>query len=86
MNAEEVGLAFTSKEINVADSERVVFIIPRGGLRVSPGQVYRIALRAVTTFSVGKMWRAVTAAAPPRTIINLCYAIPGAPFLLCFTN
>ena len=44
MNDEGVGLALISKTVSVTDCGHVLFVFPRGGLRVAPGQVYSIAL------------------------------------------
>lgn len=46
MNAEGVPLAVVSKSVPPADCSHVLFLLPRGGLRVSPGQAYSIALRS----------------------------------------
>ena len=43
-NAEGEGLAVVSKTVPVADCSRVLFFLPKGGARVSPGQVYSIGL------------------------------------------
>lgn len=40
-----VGVASVSKTVAVAECDHVLFLFPRGGLPVSPGQVYSIALR-----------------------------------------
>ena len=44
MNAEGENLAVVSKTVAVADCNHVLFLLPKGGVRVSPAQVYRIAL------------------------------------------
>jgi hypothetical protein len=44
LNEEGFGVALVSKTVSVADCGHVLFIIPRGGLPVSPGQVYSITL------------------------------------------
>ncbi len=44
LNEEGLGVALVSKTVSVADCGHVLFILPRGGLRVAPGQVYSIAL------------------------------------------
>jgi len=44
MNTEGENLAYVSKTVTVADCNHVLFLLPKGGARVSPGQVYRIAL------------------------------------------
>jgi hypothetical protein len=44
LNAEGENLADVSKTVTVADCNHVLFLLPKGGARVSPGQVYRIAL------------------------------------------
>lgn len=47
MNAEGRALAVVSKTVPVADCRHVLFVFPRGGLPVSPGQVYSIGLSSV---------------------------------------
>jgi hypothetical protein len=49
MNAEGATLASVSKTVPAADCRHVLFRLPKGGLRVSPGQVYSIALSSVDT-------------------------------------
>jgi hypothetical protein len=44
LNEEGFGVALVSKTVSVADCGHVLFVLPRGGLRVSPGQVYSITL------------------------------------------
>ena len=44
LNAEGASLAAVSKTVPVAECDHVLFLFPRGGLAVSPGQVYSIAL------------------------------------------
>ena len=44
MNAEGENLAVVSKTVTVADCNHVLFLLPKGGLRVLPAQVYSIAL------------------------------------------
>ena len=44
MNAEGENLADVSKTVTVADCNHVLFLLPKGGARVLPGQVYSIAL------------------------------------------
>jgi hypothetical protein len=44
LNEEGVGVASVFKTVTAADCGHVVFILPRGGLAVSPGHVYSIAL------------------------------------------
>lgn len=44
LDEEGFGVALVSKTVSVADCGHVVFILPRGGLPVSPGQVYSIVL------------------------------------------
>jgi len=44
MNDEGVGVALVSKTVSVTDCGHVLFVLPRGGLRVAPGRVYSIAL------------------------------------------
>ncbi len=48
-NAEGQPLAVVSKTVPVADCCHVLFLLPNDGLRVSPGQLYSIALRSVGT-------------------------------------
>jgi hypothetical protein len=43
-NTEEEGLATVSKTVSVAECSHVLFLLPNGGLQVSPGQVYSIEL------------------------------------------
>ena len=45
LNGEGASLASVSKTVPVAECDHVLFLFPRGGLAVSPGQVYSIALR-----------------------------------------
>jgi hypothetical protein len=47
MNTEGIALAVVSKTVLVADCRHVLFVFPRGGLPVSPGQVYSIGLSSV---------------------------------------
>ena len=44
MNAEGENLAVVSKTVAVADCNHVLFLFPKGGVRVLPAQVYSIAL------------------------------------------
>jgi len=44
MNEEGLGVARVSKRVSVTDCGHVLFVLPRGGLRVARGQVYSIAL------------------------------------------
>jgi hypothetical protein len=44
LNAAGVGVARVFKTVTAADCGHVVFLLPRGGLPVKPGQVYSIAL------------------------------------------
>jgi hypothetical protein len=44
LNREGASLALVSKTVPVAQCDHVLFLFPRGGLPVSPGQVYSIAL------------------------------------------
>ncbi len=44
MNAEGELLADISKTVTVADSNHVLFLLPKGGARVLPAQIYSIAL------------------------------------------
>ena len=43
-NAEGAGLAFVSKTVEIAHCSHVLFLFPKGGLQVLPGQVYSIVL------------------------------------------
>lgn len=43
-NAEGAGLAFVSKTVETAHCSHVLFLFPKGGLQVLPGQVYSIVL------------------------------------------
>ena len=47
MNAEGVVLAHISKAVPVDDCRHVLFLLPKGGLPVSPGQAYSIGLSSV---------------------------------------
>lgn len=47
MDKEGVALAVVSKTVPLEDCGHVLFILPRGGLAVSPGQAYSIGLRSV---------------------------------------
>jgi hypothetical protein len=49
VNAAGEALAVVSKTVPVADCSHVLFLLPNGGLRVSPGQLYSIALTSVGT-------------------------------------
>ena len=44
LNGEGVGVASVSKTVAVAECDHVLFLFPHGGLPVSPGQVYSLAL------------------------------------------
>jgi archaellum component FlaF (FlaF/FlaG flagellin family) len=44
MNAEGENLADVSKTVTVADCNHVLFLLPKGGAQVLPGQIYSIAL------------------------------------------
>jgi hypothetical protein len=44
LNEARIAVARVFKTVNVVECAHVVFILPRGGLPVSPGQVYSIAL------------------------------------------
>jgi hypothetical protein len=44
MNAEGENLADVSRTVTVADCNHVLFLLPKGGARVLPGQIYSIAL------------------------------------------
>jgi hypothetical protein len=43
-NAAGAGLAFVSKTVEIAHCSHVLFLFPKGGLQVLPGQVYSIVL------------------------------------------
>jgi len=47
MDADRKSLAVVSKTVPVADCSQVLFLLPDGGLRVSPGQVYAIGLSSI---------------------------------------
>lgn len=47
MDKEGVALAVVSKTVPLDDCSHVLFILPRGGLAISPGQIYRIGLSSV---------------------------------------
>ena len=47
MDKEGVALAVVSKTVPLDDCSHVLFVLPRGGLPVSPGQVYSIGLSSV---------------------------------------
>jgi len=47
MNAEGIALAIVSKTVPVADCRHVLFVLPSGGLPVSPRHVYSIGLSSV---------------------------------------
>jgi hypothetical protein len=49
-NAEGEVLAVVSKTVPVADCRHVLFVFPKGGLQVSPGQVYSIRLSGGSVF------------------------------------
>ena len=48
-NAEGQPLAYVSKTVQVTDCRLVLFVLPKGGLRVTPGQIYSITLTSVDT-------------------------------------
>jgi hypothetical protein len=48
-NAEGQPLAYISKTVQVTDCRLVLFVLPKGGLRVRPGQIYSITLSSVDT-------------------------------------
>jgi len=50
MNAEGKVLAVVTQIVPVDDCDHVLFILPDGGVRVSPGQVYSIALSGGRVF------------------------------------
>lgn len=47
LNKEGIALAVVSKTVSLDDCSRVLFVLPRGGLPVSPGDVYSIGLSSV---------------------------------------
>jgi hypothetical protein len=47
MNAEGIELGVVSKTVPVNDCHHVLFVFPRGGLPVSPGQFYSVGLSSV---------------------------------------
>ena len=47
LNKEGIALAVVSKTVPLDDCSHVLFILPRGGLAVSPGQVYSLGLSSV---------------------------------------
>jgi hypothetical protein len=49
-NTEGEVLAVVSKTVPVADCHRVLFVLPNGGLQVSPGQLYSIRLSGGSVF------------------------------------
>jgi archaellum component FlaF (FlaF/FlaG flagellin family) len=53
-NAEGQSLAYVSKTVAVADCRHVLFVFPKGGLRVTPGQIYSITLSSVDTIFAWK--------------------------------
>jgi hypothetical protein len=48
-NAEGQPLAYVSKTVQVTDCRLVLFVLPKVGLRVTPGQIYSIILSSVDT-------------------------------------
>jgi len=44
LNEAGFGVALISKTVSITDCGHVLFVLPRGGLRVSPGRVYSITL------------------------------------------
>jgi hypothetical protein len=50
LNGKEEILADVSKTVPVDDCRHVLFVVPNGGLQVSPGQVYSIRLSGGSTF------------------------------------
>ncbi len=44
LNPEKMLVASLSKTVSADDCSHVLFLLPRGGLQVSPGQVYTIQL------------------------------------------
>jgi hypothetical protein len=48
-NAEGQPLAYVSKTVHVTDCGHVLLVLPKGGLRVTPGQIYSITLNSVDT-------------------------------------
>jgi hypothetical protein len=50
VDASGKALAVVTQRVQTADSEHVLFVIPRGGVEVTPGQTYRMKLSGGTTF------------------------------------
>jgi hypothetical protein len=48
-DAEGQPLAYVSKTVQVTDCRHVLLVLPKGGLRVTPGQIYSITLNSVDT-------------------------------------
>jgi hypothetical protein len=50
MDASGKALADVTQRVQTADSENVLFVMPKGGVVVTPGQTYRMKLSGGTTF------------------------------------
>ena len=50
LNASGRTLAAVTQRVSTANCDQVVFVIPNGGLEVTPGQTYRLKLSGGTTF------------------------------------
>lgn len=50
LNASGRTLAAVTRRVSTANCDQVVFVIPNGGLEVTPGQTYRLKLSGGTTF------------------------------------
>jgi hypothetical protein len=50
MDAAGQTVALVSQDVPTADCDRVMFLIPKGGVEVTPGQTYRLKLSGGTTF------------------------------------
>ena len=50
LNANGRPLTAVTKRVSTANCDRAVFVIPNGGLKVTPGQTYRLKLSGGTTF------------------------------------
>jgi hypothetical protein len=43
-------VAVVTESVQTADCDQVMFVIPKGGVKVTPGQTYRLKLSGGTTF------------------------------------
>ena len=50
MDAGGKAMANITQRVQTADSEHVLFVIPKGGVEVTPGETYRMKLSGGTTF------------------------------------